>query len=71
MDMDGVDLMGYIIWGCIDVVLAGTGEMCKRYGKGTLTRLRKKFLKCIDILFHAAESLNDYEKGNIYNFNKI
>ena len=28
----GVDLMGYMAWGCIDVVSAGTGEMRKRYG---------------------------------------
>lgn len=29
---DGVDLMGYTPWGCIDLVSAGTGEMSKRYG---------------------------------------
>ena len=29
---DGVDLMGYTPWGCIDLVSAGTGEMRKRYG---------------------------------------
>jgi hypothetical protein len=29
---DGVDLMGYTPWGCIDLVSAGTGEMKKRYG---------------------------------------
>jgi len=29
---DGVDLMGYTPWGCIDLVSAGTGEMAKRYG---------------------------------------
>ena len=28
----GLDLMGYMPWGCIDVVSAGTGEMRKRYG---------------------------------------
>ena len=49
---DGVDLMGYTPWGCIDLVSAGTGEMKKRYGfiyvdkdnegKGTLARSRKK-----------------------------
>ena len=48
---DGVDLMGYTTWGCIDLVSAGTGEMKKRYGfiyvdkdndgKGTLARSRK------------------------------
>lgn len=29
---DGVDLMGYIVWSCIDLVSASTGEMSKRYG---------------------------------------
>ena len=49
---DGVDLMGYTPWGCIDLVSAGTGEMKKRYGfiyvdkdndgNGTLARSRKR-----------------------------
>ncbi len=48
---DGVDLIAYTPWGCIDLVSAGTGEMRKRYGmiyvdmddegKGTLARSRK------------------------------
>ncbi len=48
---DGVDLMGYTMWGCIDLVSAGTGEMAKRYGfiyvdkndsgTGSLARTRK------------------------------
>ncbi|MDO3409318.1 6-phospho-beta-glucosidase [Saccharibacillus sp. CPCC 101409] len=48
---DGVDLIGYTPWGCIDLVSAGTGEMKKRYGfihvdkdnegRGTLDRSRK------------------------------
>lgn len=29
---NGVDLIGYTTWGCVDVVSAGTGEMRKRYG---------------------------------------
>ncbi|RZI48061.1 glycoside hydrolase family 1 protein [Lactococcus kimchii] len=29
---DGVDVMGYTPWGCIDLVSASTGEMSKRYG---------------------------------------
>ena len=29
---DGVDVMGYTPWGCIDLVSASTGEMHKRYG---------------------------------------
>jgi 6-phospho-beta-glucosidase len=49
---DGVDLMGYTPWGCIDVVSASTGEMAKRYGfiyvdkyddgTGDLSRRKKK-----------------------------
>ena len=49
---DGVDLIGYTPWGCIDLVSAGTGEMKKRYGfiyvdrddqgNGTLKRSKKK-----------------------------
>ena len=29
---DGVDLMGYLVWGPIDIISASTGEMKKRYG---------------------------------------
>lgn len=29
---DGVDLIGYTPWGCIDLVSVSTGEMSKRYG---------------------------------------
>lgn len=29
---DGVELMGYTVWGCTDLVSASTGEMDKRYG---------------------------------------
>jgi 6-phospho-beta-glucosidase len=49
---DGVELMGYTSWGCIDLVSASSGEMSKRYGfiyvdkhddgSGTLERSRKK-----------------------------
>lgn len=52
VELDGVDLLGYTSWGCIDLVSAGTGEMKKRYGfiyvdrdnegKGTLKRYKKK-----------------------------
>ncbi|QDP39198.1 glycoside hydrolase family 1 protein [Radiobacillus deserti] len=49
---DGVELMGYTAWGCIDLVSASSGEMSKRYGfiyvdrhddgSGSLERSRKK-----------------------------
>ncbi|WP_165003548.1 MULTISPECIES: 6-phospho-beta-glucosidase [unclassified Enterococcus] len=52
VELDGVDLIGYTTWGCIDLVSAGTGEMKKRYGfiyvdrdnegNGTLARMKKK-----------------------------
>lgn len=29
VELDGVDLLGYTTWGCIDLVSAGTGEMKK------------------------------------------
>lgn len=32
IQLDGVDVMGYTPWGCIDLVSASTGEMSKRYG---------------------------------------
>ena len=49
--LDGVDVMGYLSWGPIDIVYAGNGEMKKRYGfvyvdrhndgTGTLKRSKK------------------------------
>lgn len=49
---DGVEVMGYTVWGCIDLVSASTAEMGKRYGmiyvdrnddgSGSLERFRKK-----------------------------
>lgn len=32
INLDGIPLLGYTTWGCIDLVSAGTGEMSKRYG---------------------------------------
>ena len=31
--LDGVELLGYTSWGCLDLVSAGSGQMSKRYGK--------------------------------------
>lgn len=49
---DGVDVMGYTSWGCIDLVSASTAQLSKRYGfiyvdrnddgSGTLERYKKK-----------------------------
>ena len=51
IDIDGVEVLGYTVWGCIDCVSFSTGEMKKRYGfiyvdknndgSGTLTRYKK------------------------------
>ena len=50
-DEDGVDVLGYTVWGCIDPVSFTTGEMRKRYGfiyadkkddgTGTYERIKK------------------------------
>jgi Beta-glucosidase/6-phospho-beta-glucosidase/beta-galactosidase len=32
VEEDGVDLIGYTMWGCIDLISMSTGEMKKRYG---------------------------------------
>ena len=52
VELDGVDLMGYTPWGCIDLIAWSTGEMKKRYGfiyvdvndrgEGTFRRYKKK-----------------------------
>ena len=52
IELDGVEVMGYTSWGCIDLVSASTGEMDKRYGfiyvdkdnlgNGTYNRYKKK-----------------------------
>lgn len=50
--LDGVDILGYTVWGCIDPISFTTGEMKKRYGfiyvdrnndgTGSLKRRKKK-----------------------------
>lgn len=52
IEVDGVEVMGYTSWGCIDLVSESTKQMSKRYGfiyvdaddhgNGTYERLRKK-----------------------------
>ncbi|MCI7222450.1 MAG: family 1 glycosylhydrolase, partial [Erysipelotrichaceae bacterium] len=32
ISLDGVEVMGYTSWGCIDLISASTAEMKKRYG---------------------------------------
>ena len=52
IEIDGVDLMGYTSWGCIDLISESTKQMSKRYGfiyvdcddlgNGTYKRYKKK-----------------------------
>ncbi|WP_028591210.1 6-phospho-beta-glucosidase [Paenibacillus massiliensis] len=52
VEEDGVELLGYTTWGCIDLVSSSSGQMSKRYGfiyvdkddsgNGTLERKKKK-----------------------------
>ena len=66
---DGVEVMGYTSWGCIDLVSASTAEMSKRYGyiyvdrhddgSGTLKRYKKKsFYWYKDIIESNGEKLD-------------
>lgn len=68
---DGVPVMGYTPWGCIDLVSASTGEMSKRYGfiyvdqddqgHGTMARSKKKSFNWYQrvIVTNGAELDND------------
>ena len=62
VEIDGVPMMGYLYWGCVDMVSNGEGEMAKRYGQiyvdadnygqGTMQRTVKDsyhwYQKCIN-----------------------
>ena len=51
INLDGVEVIGLTVWGWIDIISAGTGEMKERYGlvyvdmddegRGSLKRIRK------------------------------
>ncbi len=67
---DGVEVLGYTSWGCIDLVSASTAQMSKRYGfiyvdrgddgKGTLNRYKKKsFYWYRDVIGSNGQSLKD------------
>ncbi|MDE7312221.1 MAG: glycoside hydrolase family 1 protein [Eubacterium sp.] len=73
--LDGVDIMGYTSWGCIDVVSASTAELKKRYGyiyvdrnddgSGTLKRYKKKsFYWYRDVIASNGECLFAADKTN-------
>ncbi len=57
---DGVDLMGYTPWGCIDLVSMSTGEMSKRYG-----------MIYVDLDDSLQGSGNRYPKKSFYWYQKV
>lgn len=57
---DGVTVMGYTSWGCIDLVSASTAEMKKRYG----------FIY-VDRNDDGSGSLNRYKKKSFYWYKKV
>lgn len=57
---DGVDLIGYTAWGCIDIVAASTGEMAKRYG-----------FVYVDADDHGNGSYQRYKKDSFYWYKKV
>lgn len=75
VEKDGVDLLGYTAWGCIDLVSATTGEMSKRYGlvyvdlddsgKGTGRRIPKKsFYWYQDVIRSNGACLQEEKNGS-------
>lgn len=67
---DGIPVMGYTTWGCIDLVSASTAELKKRYGfiyvdrnddgSGTLNRYKKKSFNWYkEVIATNGESLHD------------
>ena len=72
---DGIEVLGYTVWGCIDLVSASSGEMRKRYGliyvdrnddgSGTLRRWRKQSFSGTSLLYTNGACLT--EAGSRYN----
>jgi 6-phospho-beta-glucosidase len=60
IENDGVDLLGYTAWGCIDLVSAGSGEMKKRYG-----------LVYVDKDDYGNGSYKRYKKKSFYWYKKV
>lgn len=66
---DGVELLGYTMWGWLDLISASTGEMAKRYGfvyvdmdddgQGSLKRYKKdSFYWYKEVVATNGESIN-------------
>ncbi|QIK58289.1 family 1 glycosylhydrolase [Erysipelothrix sp. HDW6A] len=60
INLDGIPLIGYTMWGCIDLISAGTGEMKKRYG-----------FVYVDRNDDGEGSLNRYPKDSFYWYKKV
>lgn len=60
INIDGIPLIGYTTWGCIDIVSAGTGEMKKRYG----------FIY-VDVDDEGHGTFNRYKKDSFYWYKKV
>ncbi|MER0122562.1 6-phospho-beta-glucosidase [Streptococcus sp. ZJ93] len=76
VELDGVDLLGYTPWGCIDLVSASTGEMSKRYGfiyvdkndkgEGSLKRIPKdSFYWYKKVIASNGKELDTFEKSSL------
>ena len=57
---DGVNLIAYTPWGCIDLVSASTGEMRKRYG-----------MIYVDLDDEGNGSCDRYRKDSFYWYQKV
>ena len=57
---EGVDLIGYTTWGCVDLCAASTGEVSKRYG----------FIY-VDIDDEGNGTFNRYKKDSFYWYKKV
>ena len=57
---DGVEVIGYTSWGCIDLVSASTAQMSKRYG-----------YIYVDRNDDGTGSLNRYKKKSFYWYKKV
>lgn len=60
IEEDGVELIGYTPWGCIDLISASTGEMSKRYG-----------MIYVDKDDNGNGTLNRYKKDSFYWYKKV
>lgn len=60
VEEDGIPLMGYTSWGCIDLISATTGEMKRRYG-----------MICVDKDNEGAGSLERKKKDSFYWYKKV